>query len=116
MKINMEEMLTACSSLLYVYGIISLEENEKIRARIAEWIGKVEVKPATPPSVNSVWHDVSEVPANGQTSLVDTETCGTHILGPNIDENTYKELVKEFGIIRWAYVSDLLPERKEEEK
>lgn len=44
------------------------EFNEGFRAGV-EW------------RINSVWHDVSEVPANGQTSLVDTETCGTHILG-----------------------------------
>ena len=65
--------------------------------------------------INSVWHDSSEEPErNGEPMLVEFHDFG-------MDGNSY-DVVEDLqgyrtGIyvefIRWAYVSDLLPERKE---
>lgn len=59
--------------------------------------------------IDSVWHDVSEKP-NGMFVIiidfgneVDAEEYG---LGMTADDSN--------GAKRWAYISDLLPERKEE--
>ncbi|WP_277231971.1 hypothetical protein [Phocaeicola salanitronis] len=66
--------------------------------------------------INSVWHDASEEPErNGEPMLVEFHDFG-------MDGNSY-DVVEDLqgyrtGIyvefIRWAYVSDLIPERKEE--
>lgn len=58
--------------------------------------------------INSVWHKPDEQP-NGMFAI---------IMQLDTDVEEYSFGVKELyeGTIRWAYVSDLLPERKEETK
>lgn len=62
--------------------------------------------------INSVWHDAHEEPQrNGK--LIASNKDGNYILcGPN--NSNWKQTVKLFRIINWAYIDDLLPERKEE--
>lgn len=57
--------------------------------------------------INSVWHDMNEKP-NGIFVILADFGQEEYSLGINLDGI---ESAK-----RWAYVSDLLPERKEDEK
>lgn len=61
--------------------------------------------------INSVWHDIKEMPENNHMILVimqhDIPTC----LGP--DNSFFKEEVKDRQIQRWAYVDDLIPNTEE---
>lgn len=61
--------------------------------------------------INSVWHTMYEIPKQGFTLCVNDNGCAL-ICGPNYDE--FKNAARELGFTRWAYVSDLLPEGKED--
>lgn len=61
--------------------------------------------------INSVWHTMYEMPKQGLTLCVNDNGCAL-ICGPNYDE--FKNAARELGFTRWAYVSDLLPEGKED--
>ena len=61
--------------------------------------------------INSVWHTMYEMPKQGLTLYVNDNGCAL-ICGPNYDE--FKNDARELGFTRWAYVSDLLPEGKED--
>ena len=62
--------------------------------------------------INSVWHDAKEKPADGEVILIVTDDNHPIICGPN-NSDFFKNLT-DLRMERWAYVSDLLPERKEE--
>lgn len=61
--------------------------------------------------INSVWHTMYEMPKQGLTLCVNDNGCAL-ICGPNYDE--FKNDARELGFTRWAYVSDLLPDGKED--
>lgn len=61
--------------------------------------------------INSVWHTMYEMPKQGLTLCANDNGCAL-ICGPNYDE--FKNAARELGFTRWAYVSDLLPEGKED--
>lgn len=61
--------------------------------------------------INSVWHTMYEMPKQGLTLCVNDNGCAL-ICGPNYDG--FKNDARELGFTRWAYVSDLLPEGKED--
>lgn len=63
--------------------------------------------------INAVWHDASEKPNKNQ--LVLFECRKTYGKGYSVNFGENYELMKNV-IVRWAYVIDLLPERKEEIK
>ena len=66
--------------------------------------------------INSVWHDVKEIPDTGKfvlIQLVGSEKCLILFLPRKRD---YLSFIKRESVIGWAYVSDLLPEREEETK
>lgn len=63
--------------------------------------------------INSVWHDASEEPDKNQ--LVVFECRKTYGRGYSVNFGENYELMKNV-IVSWAYVIDLLPERKEETK
>lgn len=65
--------------------------------------------------INSVWHDASEKPEKGRYILVDKEYRIQAVWKQNIEDDWLND-VNYFGVTRWAYVDDLLPERKEETK
>ena len=52
--------------------------------------------------INSVWHEASELPRSLKLIIIE-DSNGEFDLGYGITNST----------IRWAYVSDLLPDRKE---
>lgn len=62
--------------------------------------------------INSVWHDVSEKPENRRYILVDKEYRIQAVWKQDVEDDWLND-VNYFGVTRWAYVSDLLPERKE---
>lgn len=62
--------------------------------------------------INAVWHDAHEEPQRSGR-LIASNKDGNYILcGPN--NCNWKQTVKLFHIMNWAYIDDLLPERKEE--
>lgn len=61
--------------------------------------------------INSVWHDVEEKPNGMFVIIIDFgDEIGAEEFGLGM---TSDDLI---GAKRWAYISDLLPERKEETK
>ena len=71
--------------------------------------------------INSVWHDVSEVPEANKRVLV----CFKYVIGeyvyyrirafkPNVLKNWNMDNFSLDKVLYWAYLDDLLPERKEE--
>ena len=63
--------------------------------------------------INSVWHDASEKPDKNQ--LVLFECRKTYGRGYSVNFGENYDLLKNV-VLRWAYVIDLLPERKEKTK
>ena len=63
--------------------------------------------------INSVWHDASEKPDKNQ--LVVFECRKTYGRGYSVNFGENYPLLKNV-ILGWAYVYDILPERKEEKK
>lgn len=63
--------------------------------------------------INSVWHDVNEIPEDGRI-IVLLGKYGTMIIyGPNM--RYYKEaIIMDGGFIKWAYKEDLMPTNVEE--
>ena len=66
--------------------------------------------------INSVWHDNSIRPGEDCDVLVETKR-GIEMDIYDIDKNELDNGTDwEADVLRWAYVDDLLPERKEESK
>ena len=73
--------------------------------------------------INSVWHDVQkELPAPDETVIAEyiidgeKDYCFTHRSESprvSVDKHGFCFYVRGAEIIRWAYVEDLLPDRKE---
>lgn len=61
--------------------------------------------------INSVWHDAGEKPDKNR--LVVFECRKTYGKRHSVDFGEVYESIKNI-IVRWAYIIDLLPERKEE--
>lgn len=62
--------------------------------------------------INSVWHDADK----------ELPDCGRHVVNEDWfdfiakDEKDLKRILKKYPFKQWAYIDDLLPERKEESK
>ena len=63
--------------------------------------------------INSVWHNASEKPNKNQ--LVLFECRKTYGKGYSVNFGENYELMKNV-IVKWAYIIDLLSERKEDER
>ena len=63
--------------------------------------------------INSVWHDASEKPDKNQ--LVVLECKKTYGKGYSVNFGENYGLLKNV-LLSWAYMKDLIPERKEETK
>lgn len=61
--------------------------------------------------INSVWHDIKEIPENNRMILIIMQHDIPTVLGP--DNSFFKEEVKDRQIQRWAYMKDLIPNMKE---
>lgn len=62
--------------------------------------------------INAVWHDASEIPQHSGLLIAICKDGKAVLCGPN--NSDWKTTVKIFHIVKWAYLDDLLPERKEE--
>ena len=61
-------------------------------------------------NLNDVWHDASEEPRYEEFLLAEeTDEFNIYKLCRQEDNNSWEFLVSAMGIIRWAYISDLLP-------
>lgn len=71
--------------------------------------------------INSVWHDVSEKPEANRHYLVLYRFEGEMLTKVEVDLFTISQEIWDLYVSRkrvmsWAYIDDLLPERKEEMK
>lgn len=62
--------------------------------------------------INAVWHDAHEEPQRSGMLIASNEDGNYILCGPY--NSNWKQTVKLFRIMNWAYIIDLLPERKEE--
>ena len=58
----------------------------------------------------NVWHEASEMPKEGEWILIqfDEDSYDTLVLC-DMDADTFCAWCKKYGVIRWAYISDLMP-------
>ena len=61
--------------------------------------------------INTMWHDIAEEPQRSGMLIASNEDGNYILCGPN--NSNWKQTVKLFRIMNWAYIIDLLPERKE---
>lgn len=65
--------------------------------------------------IESVWHDADEEIKNNEPFLYENVVHAFHVdlisLYRDYDDNPlpWNEIVKDLGLIRWAYMADLLP-------
>lgn len=91
-------------------------EEEKYIAKVAYFMGAKW-------RINSVWHDVQkELPAPDKTVIAEyiidgeRDCCFTHRSESprvSVDKHGFCFYIRGAEIIRWAYLEDLLPDRKE---
>lgn len=64
--------------------------------------------------LSSLWHDASEHPAEVGAILYCT-TLGSFelVVHGTSSEDMWKVFVKDYGVVQWAYINDLLPKTKE---
>ena len=104
-----EEILKAARD--YVSGVTLSSPSDVIHFEAgAKWADKH-------PNLASLWHDASEEPQSGIEMLIEYENQwgtykyhGTFYLHKD-SEVRWKELCEEQKVIRWAYISDLLPKQ-----
>lgn len=66
--------------------------------------------------INSVWHDANEEPKYDEFFLYENVIQAFHvdIIFPSQDEAfVWDDYVKDWGIMRWAYIKDLIPNIEE---
>ena len=64
--------------------------------------------------IKSIWHDAKERPASDKYLLVPLKEANKFcIIWTNIEPTNWDDYVKDNKITIWAYIGDLLPDRKE---
>lgn len=62
--------------------------------------------------INSVWHDINEIPEDGRIIVLLGKYGIMLIYGPNM--MYYKEsVIADGGFLKWAYKEDLIPNTEE---
>ena len=69
--------------------------------------------------INSVWHDASEKPERNRDFLYESARGwfginNTTKMAREVYPEKWDRFVEGYDVIRWVYIDDLLPERKEE--
>lgn len=69
--------------------------------------------------INSVWHVTFEMPERGRDFLYESARGwfginNTAKMAREVHPENWDGFVEGFDVIRWVYIDDLLPERKEE--
>ena len=66
----------------------------------------------TKPNLTSLWHDASEEPRYEEFLLTEEPNeFNVYKLSGQEDNESWELLVSAMGIIRWAYITDLLPKQ-----
>lgn len=68
--------------------------------------------------INSVWHDANEEPKYDEFFLYENVVQAFHVdcIFPSQDEAfAWDDYVKDLGLMRWAYIEDLLPTKEDEQ-
>lgn len=71
--------------------------------------------------INSVWHDSSEEPERNRDFLYESARGwfginNTTKMAREVYPEKWDRFVEGYDVIRWVYIDDILPERKEETK
>lgn len=61
--------------------------------------------------INSVWHDTSERPKIGNTILF-ANLAGGYELTVRFADSDWEMFCGNSGLVRWAYIEDLIPDEK----
>jgi hypothetical protein len=59
--------------------------------------------------INSVWHDVKELPENNTWFLAQIGNDCFDTFTMRVESDRWKQWCKGMNIIRWSYIKDLLP-------
>ena len=59
--------------------------------------------------IESVYHDIAELPNDGEMILALTESNISIICGPN--NSDFLKTLKDLCIVKWAYIKDLIPSK-----
>lgn len=59
--------------------------------------------------IESVYHDISELPNDGEMILALATSNIPIICGPN--NSDFLKTLKDLGIVKWAYMKDLIPSK-----
>lgn len=88
----------------YSGSILGFRDNQFVMAKHKAFADGAEWR------INSVWHDIKEMPENNRMILIIMQHDIPTVLGP--DNTFFKEEVKDRQIHRWAYIEDLLPTKE----
>lgn len=66
------------------------------------------------PNLDSLWHDASEIPDIRDSILIQFAggRCDVYIIQIKAQADLWHAWCKEYEVLRWAYVKDLLPKIK----
>lgn len=68
--------------------------------------------------ISQVWHDADEEPLRDKVFLVELDAnkygFQTFVLVKNNINSNWSEVVKELRLLRWVYITDILPKGGEE--
>lgn len=65
--------------------------------------------------IENAWHDASKRPDENKGTIIERSNGRISFHEKGYD-GPWKYNVKAFGFVRWAYIDDLLPDRKEAEQ
>ena len=84
--------------------------NYKMRQMIEKACDGLGVTDAEP-NLESLWHDASEKPNLIESVLIQfaERRCDVYTLLINVKDELWHTFCKEYEVLRWAYVKDLLP-------
>lgn len=63
--------------------------------------------------IENAWHDITKQPKDGKLIICQGD-YGLFMDRPK--NKNFSRIVESFNVTRWAYIADLLPDRKEEEQ
>lgn len=104
------QMCKNCSAMLYCEEknkkCVERREQENVYVDGAKWADEHPV---------DVWHEASEMPKEGKWILIQfVEDSYDTLVLCDMDADIYCAWCKMLGVIRWAYINDILPKGGEE--
>ena len=93
----------------YSSSVLGFKDNPVVMAKHKAFMVGAEWR------INSVWHEVRKKPDKGKLLIVE-DIDSAYELVYLTNSKPWEELSKKNHYMHWAYVADLLPDRKEEER